>query len=342
MKKKNTSPSMEQWAKLYEVAATIKHQAPWNTMWDTDLVTIMLPGKKEPVFISIMGRNGECYGIGVYPGYREIEGLNRLLDSSEEDLRINPLSFQNCLMCYYGNRDELAPKEREIIKSLNLKFRGENNWIYFRSMKEGYYPWFINAEQAELMIDALQNFAMAYMHLSSGKIKVDFENGETLMRAYLPERKEWLNAAVPMPPIPEISSELVFKDELLLKRLQNKPKNNISVEMDILYLPTPVQDKPDETPYFPRLLVMLDRKNGILLDQKLFDKKIKNEDAVTDSLIHYISEYGKPGKLFVRDRYFVRYIDSLCSQLGVSIMFGKGLPSIDEFAEQMTGFISEM
>jgi hypothetical protein len=342
MKKKNTPPSMEQWAKLYEVAATIKNEAPWNTMWDTDLVTIMLPGKNEPICISVMGRNGECYGIGVYPGYRSIAGFYRLLESSEEDLQMNPLSFQNCLMCYYGNRDELAPKEREVIKSLNLKFRGENNWIYFRSMEEGYYPWFINADQAELMIDALQNFAMAYMHLSSGKINVDFENGETLMRQYSPERKEWLNGSVPMPPIPEISGELVFKDELLLKRLQNKPKNNVSVEMDILYLPTPVQDKPDETPYFPRLLVLLDRKNRILLNQKLLDKKIKSEEAVTDELINYISKYGKPGKLFVRDRYFVCYVDSLCSQLGVSITFGKGMLGIDEFAEQMTGFMSEM
>jgi hypothetical protein len=342
MKKKNTAPSMEQWAKLYEVATTIKHVAPWNTMWDTDLVTIMLPGKNEPICISVMGRNGECYGIGVYPGYRSIAGFYRLLESSEEDLQMNPLSFQNCLMCYYGNRDELAPEEREIIKSLNLKFRGENNWIYFRSMEEGYYPWFINADQAELMIDALQNFAMAYTHLSSGKIKVDFENGETLLREYSPERKEWLNGSVPMPPIPEILGELVFKDELLLKRLQNKPNNNVSVEMDILYLPTPVQDKPDETPYFPRLLVLLDRKNGILLDQKLLDIKIKNEDAVTDALINYISKYGKPSKVFVRDRYFVRYVDSLCSQLGVSITFGKGMLGIDEFAEQMTGFMSEM
>lgn len=342
MKKKNTAPSMEQWAKLYEVAQTIKLQAAWNNLWDTDLVTIILPGQSEPVFISVMGRNGECYGIGVYPGYRGVTGFYRLLDSSKEDLQINPLSFQNCLMCYYGNRDELAPKEREVIKSLNLKFRGENNWIYFRSMEEGYYPWFINADQAEIMIEALQNFAMVYMHYSSGKIKVDFESGETLMRQYSPERKEWLNAAVPMPPIPEVSGELVFKDELLLHRLKNKPRNNISAEIDILYLPTPVQDKPEETPYFPRLLVLFDRNGGIPLDQKILDIKTKNEDAVIDALINYIDKYGKPGKLFVRDRYFLCYVNSLCSQLGVPITHGKGMNFIDEFAEQMSEFMSEI
>ena len=96
--------------------------------------------KKEPVFLSAMGRNGECYGIGVYPGYRSIAGYYRLLESPDKAEQIDPLMFQNCLMCYYGNRDELAPQEREIIKALNLRFRGENNWIYFRSMEEGYTP----------------------------------------------------------------------------------------------------------------------------------------------------------------------------------------------------------
>ncbi len=342
MKKEDTAPSMEQWGKLYEVAVTIKNQAPWDTMWDTDLVTIMLPGRNEPIYISVMGRNGECYGIGVYPGYHSIRGFYRIMESSEEDLQANPLVFQNCLMCYYGNRDELAPKERKIIKSLDLKFRGNNNWIYFRSMKEGYYPWFINSDQAELMISALQNFSIAYKHLSSGKIKVEFENGETLAREYLPESEEWLNGAKPMLPIPGISSEVIIEDELLLNRLQNKPKNTTSVEMDILHLPIPVQDTPDEAPYFPRLLVLIDHRDGILLEQGLLEKDIRSENAVTDMLIDYISKYGKPSKLLVRDQYFMYYVSSLCSQLEISVAHDRGMPCTDEFAEQMTGFMGDI
>ncbi|OGO93620.1 MAG: hypothetical protein A2Y17_00745 [Clostridiales bacterium GWF2_38_85] len=79
-----------------------------------------------------MRRNGECYGIGVYPGYESIMGFYSLLNASENEPLSYTMNLQNCLMCYFGDRDELAPEEREIIKGLGLKFRGQNNWIYFR------------------------------------------------------------------------------------------------------------------------------------------------------------------------------------------------------------------
>lgn len=59
----------EQWRRLYEIAAALKNMEPWRVLWDTDIVTIQLPDRKEPVFCSVMGRGRECYGIGIYPGY---------------------------------------------------------------------------------------------------------------------------------------------------------------------------------------------------------------------------------------------------------------------------------
>jgi len=78
-------------------------------------------------------------------------------------------------------------------------------------------------------------------------------------------------------------------------------------------MPVPVQDKSDETPYFPRFLMLIDRKNRIVLDQKLLDKKVEYKDAVVHALINYINQDGKPGKLLVRDRYFAHCVNSLCS-----------------------------
>jgi hypothetical protein len=342
MKENKNAPAMEQWAKLYDAAITIKQQAPWESLWDTDLITILLPEREEPVFISVLGKNGECYGIGVYPGYRELLGLYCLLDTPNEELEKNPLRFQNCLMCYYGDRDSVAPQEREIIKALGLKFRGANNWIYFRSLKEGFFPWLLDAEQAELMIHALQNFSAAYDHISSGKIKVDFENGETLIRMYSDESGEWLNAAAPMPMLPDISERYVPKNELLIKRLQNMTKSPVQLEMDILYFPMLVKDKPDETPHFPRVLVLFDRKDGILLEQKLIDKEISNDEVVIDTLADYITKYGRPSKLFVRDRYFLSYVDYFCYLLEVQVSCGRGLIYIDEFEDLLFEFVSEL
>ena len=339
MKQKSGAPSLEQWGKLYEVASVIKRQQPWLKLWDTDLFTLILPGQQEPVFVSAMGRNGECYGIGVYPGYHALLGLYRLMDASGDEGLSNPLAYQNCLMCYFGDRDELLPKDREVLKALDLKFRGKNNWVYFRLLEEGYYPWFLTAADAELMIAALQNYTMAYQHFMSGKLKVDFEGGQTLMRFYSEEREEWLNLAAPMVPVPEMTATLTFEDELLLKRLQKKPRQKVSLEVDILSLPVPVQEKRGERPYFPRLLVMFNRADGALMNQRLIERQKEKPDVVIAALIDYIEEFGNPQKLYVRDEFFLRCIESFCSQVGITALHGRGMPCVDEFSEQLPAFM---
>ncbi len=339
MKYKNSPPTAEQWEKLYEVALKIKQQAPWEALYDTDLITILLPEREEPVYISVMGRLGECYGIGVYPGYRSFNGLCRLMNQDEEDSATNPLFYQSCLVCYYGDRDELDPKERAIIKDLGLKFRGANNWIYFRSMEEGYYPWFINAEQAELLIDALQNFYMAFQLMGQNDLTVDFENGETLLRFYSSEQQQWLNTVRQLPLPPKNVTKIQFKDELLLTRLKSKKVNRHNLELDILFLPSPVQESPQETPYFPRLLLLLNRDDGQLFCQALVERGMASAGAAINALIDYIIENGRPKKLFVRDCYFMEHVESFCSLIQVPLVCAEGMPVTDDIAEQLLDFM---
>ena len=68
--------SPKQWEKLYEVTCNLKALEPWKYFWDTQLVAIFLKDSEEPVFASIMGCGGNCYGISVYEG---LEGLRDLI-----------------------------------------------------------------------------------------------------------------------------------------------------------------------------------------------------------------------------------------------------------------------
>lgn len=112
-----------------------------------DLIGIQKGAEKDTVFISVLGRGGECYGIAVYEGYA---GLNRFLmlvmqgsmSLSSEYVMFN----QKNLTCYWGNRDELTNKQRKIIKDLGYTYRGKNQWLYFLSFEPGYYPYNMDAE----------------------------------------------------------------------------------------------------------------------------------------------------------------------------------------------------
>ncbi|MGL4484896.1 MAG: DUF7309 domain-containing protein [Anaerovoracaceae bacterium] len=107
----NKKPTIMQWGKLYNLALEIKKKEPWNYLWDIDLVAVKLPGRDEPVYVSTMGRNGACFGIGVYPDNKAYYAFDEMAAASDEDRISNPMSYQNCIMCYYGERDELSPEE---------------------------------------------------------------------------------------------------------------------------------------------------------------------------------------------------------------------------------------
>jgi len=334
----NTKPTLDQWTQLYEAAKAIKNIEPWDFMIETDLITIMLPGRKEPIYCSVMGSTEEGCGVNIYPGYESITEFYRLLKSSPEDKFLPLIGLeQTCLTCYFGDRDELTSEDREIIKSLKLRFRGQGEWPYFRSMEQGYFPWQLNSEQADLLIQALQNFAMACTHLD--KLEVDFDNNETLLRYYSPERKSWLNRAVKMPPIPEFERQLIVTNEQMLSDLKKQKRNNDQkLEFDMVRLPIPMQDPEEATeeirPRIPYFIMLVDKTNEQFLDYCLTDSDTPEED-VLEMLIGQIEEEGRPLSINVRDDRANSYIKDFCQKIGVETIEGKGTPTIDKLFETM-------
>ena len=69
--------------------------------------------------------------------------------------------LQNNLTCYWGNREELSVKQRNIIKELGYTYRGKNNWLYFMSFKKGYMPYNLDAEEVAKMTSYLSSLHFA-------------------------------------------------------------------------------------------------------------------------------------------------------------------------------------
>ena len=330
-----TEPTLEQWKQLFDIAMSIKKLEPWEFLWDTDLITLRLPGRDEPVCCYTMGQNHECYGIGVCPGHESIITFLRMVNGGPDDLPFVSGFEQKSLMCFYGNREHVPPKDLDVIKSLGLRFRGKNQWIYFQSMEPGYYPWQINADQAALLIEALQNFEAAFVALHNGEVAVDFEAGETLVRSYSPEQGVWLNTAEEMPAIPEKLFTIRITDDIYAARLAKKKQTTARLEMELLYLPTPISENKDERPYLPRFALLLDKKSGLALDQHLFDKDEDATRAMLDMLAGYIERHGRPLSVNVRDDRAGRHIEDFCGKTGIRLVQGAGLPAVDNLLEGM-------
>ena len=328
-------PTLPQWTELYDIAMDIRAMNLWHSFWDTDLVTIVMPSRPEPIYCSIMGRNGTCYAIGIYPGNESIIGFYRIANTYNIEPHFVTAYDQKCLMCYYGDREEVMPEDRAVLNKLNLRFRGRNEWIYFRAMDPGYIPWHINSEQASLLTETLHHLVMATKPFIAGEIDVDFENSETLMRSYSKERNTWINKASKMPPILSVSRKLKVENEVLASKLKKKRRNGMRLEFEVVYLPTPIQGKKEERPYFPRIILLADKTSGLPVDFQMADKNDEYEIIAIEMLTRFIEDNGKPESINVRDERTGNIIEDFCQKIGVEAIEGMGMPTVDNFLENM-------
>ncbi|MBZ9606313.1 hypothetical protein G9F73_000455 [Clostridium estertheticum] len=322
--------SLDQWRLLYEVAIKFKKLKPWDHIWDVDLTKILLPEYEEPFFCSVMGKSEECIAIGIYAGFDAINGFYYIIDNQQ----ISPtqiIRYQNNLMCYFGSRNELTSKELKVIKDLGLKFRGKDEWIYFRSFETGYAPYISDALQVVQLTAVLQQLYMALTHLVENKTKVNFESGNILCRKYDTESKLWLTYEAPNIIQPRIRMTTVINDELLLVKLNKLKATRNEIELDTLYLNIVVNDKEFEKPFLGNLLIIADRKSGMLIDQNMLSPKDKVAQNILEIFINYLMQIGKPKTVYIRDEYIQDYLKDLCDKIGVLLKIKGKLKAIDAF-----------
>lgn len=334
MKKEAT---LEQWKELYEVTMNIKSLTPWDYFWDMDVITIILPDLNEPVYCNIMGRGGEFFGIGTYVGFEAIDGFYKTSRIDEIPIEQMP-RYQNLLMCNFGSRDELRKDQLELIKKLGYKFRGKNNWIYFNSHEPGYTPYILDSKEVILLTEVFKNLFMAIRAYAENDLKVDFENGETLLRRYDEKDKRWYTHNAPMLVKPIQYPIPVLQDELLISKLKKEKCNNGNIEIDIFYLNTPINNKSLERPILPKMIIVSDCSSGSILDYSVLEQEDDDTQEILGRLINYITQHGRPKVIFVRDEYIQSLLIDLCEKTKIGLKVKGNLNCIDEFVRSFNRF----
>jgi hypothetical protein len=323
--------TLEEWKDLYDIAIRLKEMKPWEELWDMDLITILPYEKEEPCICSVMGKGGECYGIGAYIGVHAIHNFFQMANNQDVPSH-QMIRYQNSSMCYFGNRDELTKKELNIIKELGLKFRGKNDWIYFRVFETGYAPYMPDRSEVLVLTDILKHLFMAIKALHNG-VKVDFEGGKALMRRFHEEDNTWINYEMPVF-MPEVQYPVpVLEDQLLIKRLEKQPADNSILEIDIAYLKSSINDRGYDKPLIPRLCILADTRSGLLLSQDMITPEDDEVDIIFGTIVDYILQKGNPKQIIVRDMHILSILMDLCKQVGIELVTSEKLQGIDEFVE---------
>ncbi len=322
--------TLDQWKELYDIAIEIKTLEPWKYLWDSDFITIVLPDKMF-ITCSIMGRGGECFATAAFFGPIALKNLT-ILTSNPDVPQEQTIRYQNdnVMLCYFGDRDELTKEEWNVTKALGYKFRGKNNWIYFRSYMKGYAPYMLEQEEVIRLTEVFKQLKIVLTEYIEQGIEVDFDEGETLVRMYSEEHNQWVYFAAPV--IDFRYPDVIIEDETLMSRLKKMKMNNYSIEVDVVYIKAVVKDEEYYRPVLPRLCIIADL-NGIILDQNMLGPENDEIQEVLDMTIDFILNNGKPKCIYVRDEYYQSMLKDLCKQTKIRLEVQSRLNAIDTLVD---------
>ena len=327
---------LEEWRALYEAAMRLKEIEPWETFWDMDLIT--LEGEwEDEVYVSILGKGGDCYGISVYEG---LDGLNDfMILTLAERMNISSeyaMFSQNNLTCYWGNREELTKAQWQTVKDLGYKFRGKNQWLYFMSYRKGYFPY--NMDQAEVlrMTGYLRMLADAVEYYRTNEMKVDFEHGKTFF--YSCDKEVGTVEERPLPFTGCKFPVLTLTDGELIEELRASEKCDAVLEADIVYTGAAVMDEEYERPANPCLCLVADACSEMMLKADMTGPEEDAGVTLADAMIDFIFRFGAPKEIRVSNVIVEAILEQICREAGIRLRRVKKLKAIEEFKQGMKRF----
>ncbi|HBT16584.1 MAG TPA: hypothetical protein DEB05_06465 [Firmicutes bacterium] len=336
--RKDNKPTDEQLIELYQAASDFKKAEPWKWLYDADLICVENPKDKMIGYCSVMGKAGEHYALGVYLGDEGLSGFCDLMENADIIPYHQALHFQDCIMCSFEDRELLSKQDREEIKALGFSFRGRNAWPRFRQLKPGFYPWFINQDECVFLTYALRQTLFAAHKVIDGQLRMDIERGETILRHSKEKdgKLEWYSKEILLDFPTVIYNPVEINDDLLIQRIKKaEGMGNASLQVDICYLPSPVQEKRGARPYFPRIFILVEPKSGLVVDFHMYQSINDDADVALNRLIGFCLEKGVPREIQVRSAKMVAILDDFCQKTDIKLKMVKSLSSIDQVLEEM-------
>lgn len=332
-------PSVPEWKDLYDAAVEFKKIGCWDWMLDNDIFGVKNPATGEVGYCCVMGRLGEHFALSVYLGAEGLEGHFKMRSGiSTSQSGFDMLQSQKCLMASFEDRNFLTEEDIKVIKMLGLKFRGSNSWPLFRNYLPGYYPWYINSEEAKYLTLALrQAIEVSLRFRDDPKMLTPKKGDQYLVRVPEKEkedfvwRDEWISQ--PKPEKKEFIPEPV--DAKRMEKIRGMISRRRGIwEIDFSYFPGPVKDN-DERPYYPYAILWVEKNSGMILNAH-----ITNAAGYRSEFVEQFFKLAEgieclPLEILVKREEAFKLLEPVASGLGIKLREVKNLTVLEEARESM-------
>jgi len=154
--------------RLVENARSVASDRPWDVLEDGQVFMLENQDGGDPLFVSVLGREGDEYGVSIFPGWkgcRYLMGKHAGTQGANEQKAV-PAGMR----VTFENRGDLPEEDYMFLLNLKCSFRGKKRWPLFRVQKPGGDTDRPDEREAEQLRDALTYVLKASKFAREGRV----------------------------------------------------------------------------------------------------------------------------------------------------------------------------
>lgn len=227
----------------------------------------------------------------------------------------------------FTKENSYPERDLEILKDIGIKYNSKFPIPYFRRFTPGIQPWRIDDSESAILIYALK-WAIKLLggevpdieQIKQGKIPyiVDNENGEfeTKYKALTLKSTDY--------------SIFTPDDASVIDEITSKCKRKGRLCAGIYRSPVPGGFDEKGRALFPKIYILIDYKNDILISINDFEDITKDGYKIIEDMVNYIFQTAEiPRTLLVRNEETLYLMKDVCELLGIKIKLQTDIKMLD-------------
>ncbi len=334
-----TGVSLDAWRELLKAQDTLARLRPWQWLEDTHIFGVEDPTTGEVNYVSVQGAHGEDPAVLLYPGEEGWTAYWALMEfAAEAGLVPDDLALTvPMIVAGWAEEDALTPADRGLLDALAYHEPTPWGWPLFRSFRPGWAPWYPTPDEVRALTLALAHIPHVVdlvREKGADFLLRELEQGRVLVRVPRAgtEGRLWQDAWRPFPEEREEPYRIRIPADLLDQLRQRMP-NREELQVDLFMLPTGVQERPDERPYIPYVLLLVDAEGGDVIAADMLSAREGIRalfEGLPGQIVRHLAKAEiRPARLRVRSRRLHNVLDPLAQELALELLTSAKLPALD-------------